>query len=312
MRKYFLLASLIAGVLATVNFAHQGQSQAEPIAGFIEEIRGVAYLKKGAQRLKLDQKKDVRRALHPGEVLSCDPGGYLRLALCGQPADKSCQSREVTASGRFRIPPLAPPQSDAERNRQQALQSLGRSGGREMGVLSPVYSPASQGMVRPGTLVLRWVSSEALSSLSLTVKETSGRELWQQNIADGAAGFLVSESLRQTLSQYRAKGGKGALVLDVEDKNHIGSQIRFSLITVEDESNLDKELSEWDKEPDAFMRRLGRAAAFSSRSMFNDVAEEFEAALAETPDSHEVLLRTMQAHRDTGNTARVEFLKRRL
>lgn len=306
------VAALSSSAFLALAFPSRVLSQGKPIAGFIEEVRGGAYLKKGEQKEKLDRKRDLRRALHPGEVVWTDPGGYLRLKLCSSLADKECKPKEITSTAEFRIVARPPAQTENERRHQEAAQEYGRSGGRPMGVLSPFFSPSPEGAVRPSTLVLRWVPSRELSSFSVTIQDPTHKRLWGGKIANGVSGYLDSNELKQILARYRDEHEKGLLILEVEDKNRIGSQSRFSLLSVQDEKSLEQELGEWDQENDALMRHLGRAHAFFVRDMFTEVAEEFELALSETPDSRDVLLRTIQAHRDTGNTAREENLKHRL
>lgn len=310
--SFWFIAAFGTSALFTLSFPVRALSQGEPIAGFVEEVRGGANLRKGELKVKLDPKRDLRRALHPGEVVWTDHGGYLRLRLCSNLADKNCKPKEITSTSEFRIEARPPAQTDDERKHQEAAQELGRSGGRAMGVLSPFFSPAPDSAVRPSTLVLRWIRSRELSSFLVSIRDQSHQRLWEKKIANGGAGSLDSNELKQILTRFRDQHTKGLLILEVEDKNLIGSQARFSLLTALDEKNLQQELAEWDQETDVLMRHLGRAHAFFLKDMFTEVAEEFEAALWETPDSRDLLLRTIQAHRDTGNIARAEILKRRL
>ncbi len=303
-------AALIANALLALSFPARVLSQGKLIVGYIEEVRGSAYLKQGESKVKLSPRNDLRRKLYPGDVVSTDPGGYLRLKLCSRGAD--CKSKEITSSAEFRIEVGAPARTETELQREKSVQGYGGTGGRPMGVLSPFFSPSPAGAVRPSTLVLRWVPSRQLSSFSVSILDPSHQRLWGKKIANGAAGHLDSPELKQILAKYRDDREKGTLILEVEDKNRIGSQARFSLLSAQDEKALDQELAEWNQESDVFMRHLGRAQAFFVRNMFTEVAEEFEAALAETPYSRDLLVKTIQAHRDTGNTAREDTLKRRL
>lgn len=307
------LAALSFSALLALSFPSVALSQGEQIVGYIEEVRGGAYWKKGEKKEKLDRKSAVRRALRPGEIVGIDPGGYLRLNLCIIGNDPNCKPTEITSTGEFRIVAGPPAQTEHERKREKSAQQLGGSGGRPMGVLSPFFSPAPESAVRPSTLVLRWVPTRRLGSFSVNIKDPNQvRRIWGNVIARGASGYLDSQELKQILTKYRHDYQTGLLVLEVEDQNGIGSQSRFSLLTAQDEESLDQELAKWNDESDPLMRHLGRVQAFFARNMFTEVAEEFEAALSETPYSRDLLLRTIQAHRDTGNTAREENLIRRL
>ncbi len=310
MKKVFV--SFVNLFLTLVLINQRVAAQTAPVSGFIVDIRDGVFLKIGSQKVKLDRKKDLRRALHHGEELSCDPTGWVRITLCNQADAGYCKYHDVNPNSTFRITPNYPPRSEYERNREEAMQELGRIDGVDLEALSPVYSPSSQSVVRPSTLKVRWVKSEALSSLSLIVKDTGGQVIWHEKVSNGGTGELDSQSLRSALLSYRSEIGVGPLILEIEDKNQKGSQLRFSLISQAKETALASELAEWDREQDLFVRHLGRANAFYSYSMFEDVAEEFEAALAETPDSRELIQRTIQAHKTTGNTTRADELKRRL
>jgi hypothetical protein len=187
-------------------FPVHAPAQQEQISGYIERVQGAAYLRRGAQRVGLDSKRDARRALHPGEVVWCERGGYVQLKLCNEFASNRCKSVEITGSKELRIPPLVPPQTDRERERQKVIQEYGRSGGRPMGVLSPMFSPPSDGLVRPVSLVIRWVPGPALSAFSLKIQTMDRATVWEQKVADGSAGYLISESLRQALADSDEAG----------------------------------------------------------------------------------------------------------
>lgn len=309
--RLLLVAALTASAFLVLSFPFRVQSQGKLILGYIEEVRGSAYLKQGENKQKLNPRNDLRRKLYPGDVVGTDPGGYLRLKLCNR-GGADCQAKEITSSAEFRIEVGAPARTEIELKREKAVQGYGAVGGRPQGVLSPFFSPAPDGAVRASTLVLRWVPSRELGWFSVTILDLNHQRLWGKKIANGAAGRLDCVELKQILAKYRDEHDKRSLILEVEDKNRIGSQSRFSLLSVQKEKALDQELADWDQEADVFMRHLGRAQTFFARDMFTEVAEEFEAALSETPYSQDLLARTIQAHRDTGNTAREESLKRRL
>jgi len=287
-------------------------SQQNKVVGFIESIRGPAYIRQGARKVTLNVRTDVRRPVRAGEVFGCERGCRVLIKLfCGESNDDKCRRVEVS-TGEYQIPSLPTPRTERQRKHEEASQAYGITGGVSMGALSPVYSPAPDSFVSPGSVILRWTTGPALSSLSVRIEDLNRTLIWRQRIGDGSAGSLISAELRQALLNYRTKGASGPLVLEVEDKNGIASQVKFSLLSAEQENELKTQLAAWDQEQDMFIRHLGRITVFQSKGMFSEVADEFEAALAETPDSRELLSRTITAQHVTGNSKRERQLRSKL
>jgi hypothetical protein len=60
------------------------------------------------------------------------------------------------------------------------------------------------------------------------------------------------------------------------------------------------------------IRYIGRAYSFSRYKLYSESAAEYEAALLLAPESHDLLVATMNAYRSTGNLSRINELKRLL
>jgi hypothetical protein len=299
-------------VIAALIVCPAAMSQQNKVVGFIESIRGPAYIRQGTRKVTLNIRTDVRRPVHAGEIFGCTRGCRVLIKLfCGEANDDKCRRVEVS-TGEYQIPSLPTPRTERQRKHEEASQAYGITGGVSMGALSPVYSPAPEGVVSPGALILKWTTGPALSSLSVRIEDLNRIPIWRQRIGDGSAGSLISAELRQSLLNYRTKGGTGPLVLEVEDKNGVASQVKFSLLSKEQEDELETQLAAWDLEKDTFIRHLGRISIFQSKGMFNEVADEFEAALAETPESRELLIRTISAQHVTGNSKRERQLRNKL
>lgn len=291
--------NLITGMIIVLSLPRQVFPQQESTpSGYIDSFRGSAYLqKKGAEERPLKPKRDQRLYLHPGDKVRCDRGSLLRICIYGS-AGAKCH--EVPPSVSYPIPFVS------------SGKVYGIRAGRERAGTSAVFSPSDRSTIRPATLVIRWIPRTALRSFSLKIQDTANNLLWQQRVIDGKTGFLISASLRRTLVKYRDEARTGHLTLKVLDQEGVETRITFSLITRPDEQELDHDLAALDKEPEIFMRHLGRIETYTSRGMVVEVAEEYEAALAETPESTDVLIDTILANRRTGNLARREELLRRL
>jgi hypothetical protein len=296
------LAGFVLGLLA-LNSAARLYAQE---VGILEGIRGHAYWKKDArsQAVRLDPQRDKGRLLRAGERIRCGRGGKLWLRL---------YNRRLSLRGPslwFPIPYVPAGETDV---RRQALEEYGRLGGRDRGP-SSVYAPSNHSKVRPATFEIRWVPKAELPAFTLVIREVSpsGREIFRQEIADGASGQLISEVVRQTLTRYRTERGHGPLLLiRLRSRLEIDS-VKFFLLSAQDEQTLRQELTFWDKESDGLWRYLGRARTFILHEMFTEAAAEYEAALAQAPKSIDLLKRTIQAHKRTGNFAREEALAQRM
>jgi hypothetical protein len=296
------LAVFVLGIIALTSTP---QSYAQE-AGILEGIRGRAYWKKDplSQAVRLDPQRDKGRLLRAGESVRCDRGGKLWLRLY----NRSLRLRGP--SPWFPIPHVPAGGTDM---RRQALEEYGRLGGRDRGPAS-VYSPSSHSKVRPATFEIRWIPKAELQTFTLIIREASpsGREILRQDIADGASGHLISDVARHTLVRYRTERGHGPLLLILLHSRLEIDRVSFFLLSAQNEQSLKQELIFWDKEPEGLWRHLGRARAFILHEMFTEAAEEYEAALAQAPKSIDLLKRTIQAHKRTGNFVREEALTRRL
>lgn len=301
VRMLPLLASALAVVLALPLLAI-GQ---EGSVGFVEEIRGTVSLREnsGAKPVRLDSRSDLARRLYPGEQVRCSRGGLLRLRL-------SSKTRIIAAgTGWFTIPRATGSNADPL---QRALDEYGRTGGRKRGEALQVFSPSAHSVVLPEFFVIRWLPSTAHCVVSLVIREVEGNEVWRQNDIDSSSGFLDSDAARQALAKYRGQFGLGPLLLKLSDSCGNETSLTFSLLSGKREESLKRELELWNKEAEGVMFHLGRGYVFTSARMFSQAADEYESALMAAPESRDLLVRTILAHRSTGNFAREEQLRKRL
>lgn len=273
-------------------------------AGIVERIVGRASWRKndGVRPTALRPGTDSARRLHVGESVKAGPGGTLALILCD--GRRELHERD----GWLKIQETSACQGG------DALAEYGGIGGRDRGGEEPlIYSPANNEVIRPESFTLRWKPSPELSSFTAKIiKFDDDSVVWGQRVVNGATGVLQSAEVRQALALARSNSDAVRLVLMVRGARSLDTRVTFALLGVGEERELNRQLARWDADPSPLMRRLGRAAAFISRSMFADGAAEYEAALARAPRSHDLLVRTIQAQCDAANEPRVKELMKHL
>ncbi len=281
-------------------------------AGILEEVRGAVFwrLNPGAREERLDPRADAARRLYPGEQVRCARGSSLRLWL-------GLRRRTVYSSAWFTIPRATPSRSNPA---QRMLNDYGRVGGLDRGNQSKILSPSENSMAVPGQFSIRWVPSAAGCTLSLTMRDVGGTLLWRREDMDGAsgslrddgAGRLFNGSVRQVLVRYRDETGRGPLTLQMDDSCAGEHRVSFLLLSVKSEQALERDLSSWGKGAGTLLHHLGRASVYSRYGVFPQAADEYESALRAAPDSRHLLIRTIKAHRQTGNFLRARELEKRL
>jgi hypothetical protein len=192
------------------------------------------------------------------------------------------------------------------------LDDYGHRGGRDRALSIQVFSPTDHSVVLIEDFVVRWASNTAGCTFSLLMQDVAASTVWRKDEVDSGVGSLNDASARRALAAYRARMGTGPLKLIVNDSCGSTTSVSFSLLSVEDEHILNEDLAFWDKQTGALVRRIGRASVYDRFRMFPQAAEEYEAALSEAPDSRHLLMRTITAHRATGNFSRAWELKKRL
>jgi hypothetical protein len=272
------------------------------VAGIIVEIQGTTYWKKNnkTKAIKLDPRSDHARLLYVGEQVRSERNGLLRLVLCNEEKTISGQSSWFSIHVSSECP------------NRKAFEAYKKVGGRSRGDKIQIFSPSNHSVTTPEFFVIRWIPSTAKCTLTLAIREPEGRLLWEGDNVDGGLGLWDSRDARQALIKYRADGEEAPLLLRLSDSCANQIDVTFSLLSVKSETSLRNELKGWDKNDVKLMVYLGRASVFESYRLFPQAAEEYEAALKLAPESHDLLMRTIWAHRNTGNYARELELKSRL
>lgn len=299
-RTWIVTATVIA-VLVVVHADGSGQQTAISV-GLIEGLSGRVLLRDdaGAKPIVLDPKQDLARLLFVGQQLQCAAGGQAQIRIGGTIRIIQGPSDWVT---------LSRPPSSSSTALQAALDEYGRIGGRTRGPSPGIFVPADKGVAQPGDFTMRWSPTLTTSAVTLTVLESSGGSVvWRQDAVPGTTGVLVSPTARAALVKYRTDRGSGPLIFRMEGTDGQQMQVTFSLLTMDAEQILNKELADWKKEAGAFLPHLGRAMTYARAGLFIPAAEEYEAALREAPASRDLITRTIRAEELIGNSSRVAQL----
>lgn len=182
-----------------------------------------------------------------------------------------------------------------------------------------VYSPPAGGYgsaVLPDLFVIRWIPRKGVQDLWLRIRDQSGTQLWPQDNEQGikvpsAAGELISEEARQALRKYCQSEGRGPLTLVVVDSKGNEGDAEFSIVSEQDEEALKNDLDVCRDQPGVMMY-ICRAYYFRQLKLYAETADEYEAALKLAPESVDLQLHAIAAHRCTGNYAREQELVRHL
>jgi len=275
-----------------------------PVAAIVEKVSGTVLLKQSGKQFTLNPRTDIARRLFAGDSVHCQARANLSLLVGGRATELDDKS------GWFVIPNTSSAQADS---RQRAIDAYGRIGGRKRGPapLSSLYSPADDTAITPDLFVIRWTLVKGGCVASFALEEPNGNRLWMQTNVDATLGVLKSDSARQALINFRSKSRATLLLLKLVNSCGESAVISFDLLSVAEEQSLKAELNQWDSEADKLLTHLGRASAFSDRRMFFQAAEEYEAALATAPDSHDLIDSAIGAERKAGNLTRAKELEER-
>jgi hypothetical protein len=273
----------------------------DKVPAIIDHLSGPVFWKQSKDSPQVPLKEtDVAKKVFAEERLKCDAGATLTVIIYDKLQEIRCPS------GWFPIPSVSP---QIAKSKIEAATTYGRGGGRDRSQTPGVFAPADYSEVQIGKFDIRWNRGVAMKSFSLVALEGQAKEIWKETFPSAdATGRFSSKSANDALLKYRQEVGDGTLILKWENAAKEKGYVRFSILMPEEEARLQADLTEWEKEPEGLLRRLGRASVFDRHKMFSEAAEEYEAALKIAPKGHDLILRTAEAHRRTGNYARQEEL----
>jgi hypothetical protein len=277
--------------------------------GFIESLEGSVILNPGVGLLNKDT--DRGRILFSGESLKCGPGAKVKGALlvggktakgsnlCAQ-LMKPIQSADVGS--------VAAPDATF----RDGLLRFGRRAGRDKGSESPIFEPAPDAAILPGTMVVHWRTRPPLDTFTAVLQDASGKSLVQVPGVDGSAGVLDSSAMRDALLKLRAGADRplrAKLVFQVSPDAEYSAS--FIVLSEGEERELKAKL-EQASASGGLLAHVQRAGVLESYRLYADVAAEYGRALDEAPRSLDLLRAAMDAYARTGDLRHAREVRDRL
>jgi hypothetical protein len=155
----------------------------------------------------------------------------------------------------------------------------GTRGGGAKGESVLVLSPKDSEKVQPETFSLRWRPFESRNSAELTLKVYLGEQLWGPKKVDGRRGTFDSGSLRSALRNAQ-QAGHLILAVTLDDEKISTQRVKFKLISVDEQQDLQNDLRKFKKEKDRIVRAIGQGSALGDYELYAEAAREFERALS--------------------------------
>ena len=287
--------------------AARAQEGSRKRVGEIIEVKGRADLKGPGQEVKHLTTGDKDIAIFAGQKLECVSKCALKFRVGSEPISLN--------GGRYPIPNLP------ARRRHLSDSDSVRVGASSRGptdiLLSPL--PAGAGMTRPESFKFRWRmlrTSEGLInisplSISLVGCKTDER-LWPEHVIDYKKGLYVSEEVRRLLKERQRPDSVESIEVVVTSASFDKAQrFCFDLISAAEERRLSAELAMWD-DYDDLVRHAERARVFYRHGLYDESAEEFDAALRLSPQTDYLLADAIMARFRLGDDDEVDTLLRRL
>lgn len=139
--------------------------------------------------------------------------------------------------------------------------------------------PRNEEVVRPETFSVRWNTSNPLVITGISINFLLVKEIWKEGGLDWKSGFYESESLREKLKGEQQAGRLNFILIPKRDGGNEPDPIIFSLISAEDEHDLNLKLTDLEDESDAILRTIGRGVVFHEFKLYDDAVQELEKAL---------------------------------
>jgi tetratricopeptide (TPR) repeat protein len=253
MRVRLLISSLI--IFCCVDLAH-----AQAPDAVVVSVSGKAYASAGPTTKPILLKKGD--GLYAGQWIRCAAGCKdLTISYCNM---------------NFHIP------NSPKWERIYSIHCASVSdvrGGSPKGEGVLIISPKESETIRPKAFSLRWKPYKYPKKIKLELRVSLGEKLWSAENINGSKGLFESPSLRAVLKKAQ-KEDYLRLVLMLEDGNELPQIVKFHLISVEAQQELNEKLKVFNSETNPILKAMGRGSLFGEYELYTEAAEEFEKALA--------------------------------
>jgi hypothetical protein len=295
----------ISSAIVLFSFAVTSAVNGQAPGGFIENIRGKVTLLSARGSQTLDPDRDRGLILNSGDKLDCPSGSVATGFLTGPSLDLKTP---VNLCGKqiFAAEPTQKGVSAEAVTKLQQYALAGRSKGNE----NPIFSPPDHGSVLAEKFIIQWRTRPPLDNFTAVLQD-GGTEIAHVSDVDGTTGELDSPVLRHAVVSVRnASSPTDELRLLLRFGNGSQQISTFTVLSAPEESRLQEELAEV---PGAeLFKFVERAAIYDSFHLYDQVASEYESALALAPESRSLLRAAMQAYSQVGNLRRARELRDKL
>lgn len=298
----FALYVLLALCLSLTAQAQEGSKKR---VGKIIKVKGRAYLKGPGQEVQHLTTGDKDIPIFAGQMLECVSKCELKFLVGSDPIHLS--------GGRYRI-------SNLGRARKHLHDSV-VVGAPSRGPMDILLSPPLKGtgMTRPESFKFRWRmlrTNEGLISISpLTISLVgckTDERIWVEPGIDYKKGRYVSEEVRRLLKERQQPDSVESIEVVVTSASFREPQrFCFDLISAAEEQRLAAALAMWD-DYDDLVRHAERARVFYQHRLYDEAAEEVDAALRLSPQTDYLLADAIMARFRLGDKDEVDALLDRL
>lgn len=298
----FTLCVTLALCLSLTAHAQEGSRKR---VGEIVEVKGRAYLKGPGQELQQLKTGDKGTPIFAGQRLGCVSKCELKFSV---------GSRVISLSGgSYPVPNLVRPR----RYLHGSVVAGAPSRGPTDILLSPL--PEGAGMTRPESFKFRWrmlrTDERPVSNSPLTISLLgckTDKRIWVGQGIDYEEGRHVSEEVRRLLKGRQRPDAAESVEVVVASAGFLKAQrFCFDIISAAEERRLAAELARWDDYAD-LVRHAERARVFYHHGLYDEAADEFDAALRLSPQTDYLLADAIITRFRLGDEDEVDALLGRL
>lgn len=286
-------------------------------AGIVEPLVGMAEVQRGGSGAP------VRCAPKKGGILLY-PGDRFRLLTKGDRARITLYDRTAALQGPFDWRAVAKIGVVKDDIRRDALERIGRVGGRPRAGTSALFAPSPDTALRlrpTGALPIRWNPEEA--PVSFILFDEGGTIVWRGQPGPGTAGRLLDReelALGKLVQKRREASGQTRYIACLAFAEppppaspagvSKSQKSAFRILSPAEETALKTDLARWQGET-GLMASLGRIVVLEKYGLFFEAAEEWDTVLRLAPNSPEVRTAARDAWSRVGNRERVARLSSR-
>ncbi|HEX8285636.1 MAG TPA: hypothetical protein VF588_19935 [Pyrinomonadaceae bacterium] len=152
------------------------------------------------------------------------------------------------------------------------------------------FTPASPHLASPATFVVRWRTTRDDLSVSILLRDAKSAEvIWGPKAVMSGARSLVSEEARAALKTFRDKNPERVVRLEAVHDARVIAQVEIMPLTAAQEQVLAAELAAVGQ-ASGLVSRIDRADVYASHNLMENAADEYEAALSESPENNDLTL----------------------